>query len=68
MKTLKLSFLTFFFALAAASMLFVGCDPEEEEVDKTELATAIADADALIASTSEGTAEGQYLLGSQAEF
>lgn len=48
-----------------ASTLFVSCDKDEEEtVDKTELLATIGEAETLITSAAEGTAEGQYLPGS----
>jgi hypothetical protein len=43
-------------------------DDDKEVVDKSTLVTAIASANALIASTQEGVAEGNYLKGSQAVF
>lgn len=57
-------------ALLAGSLItFNSCKDDDDDpvvVDKTELAAKIATAEGLIASTEEGTAEGQYLLGSQA--
>jgi len=46
----------------------VSCDPEEETkgADKTELLATIADAEALLADSEEGTSDGQYLMGSKA--
>ena len=55
--------------LAGSLILFNSCKDDDDDpvvVDKTELAAKIATAEALIASTEEGTAEGQYLPGSQA--
>lgn len=59
-------FLSLILMTAMASVLFVGCDKDkDDEVDKTELQAAIADAQDLIDNTIEGLAEGQYLPGSK---
>src|SRR5690554_3837486 len=54
--------------IAGSLITFNSCDDKEDPdvVDKTELAAKITTAEELIASTEEGTAEGQYLIGSQA--
>ncbi len=49
--------------------MMISCDDGEEtvEVDKETLASTITEAENLISTTEEGTAEGQYQRGSQAE-
>ncbi len=68
MKKIKISFLTIVLIIAGASVMMTGCDKNnnEDTVDKTALQTAITSATDLIASTSEGTAEGQYMPGAKA--
>lgn len=58
----------FMIAFLAGSLIsFNSCkDDDDDLVDKTELAAKIATAEELIASTDEGTAEGQYIPGSKA--
>ncbi len=57
-------------ALISGSMVsFYACSDDDDDdiiVDKTELAAKIQEAEDLIENTSEGTAEGQYQIGSQA--
>ncbi len=57
-------------ALISGSLVaFYACSDDDDDdiiVDKTELAAAIQEAEDLIENTSEGTAEGQYQMGSQA--
>lgn len=67
----KFKFFTFMMvALISGSLLmFTACgddDDDPDTVDKTELAAKIQEAEDLLANTSEGTAEGQYIPGSQA--
>jgi hypothetical protein len=60
-------------ALIAGSLITLSaCDDDEDDddvvvVDKTELQARIQQAENLIATTEEGTEEGQYEEGSQAE-
>ncbi len=69
MKKIKLGLLTVILIMGS-TLVFVNCskDDDEVKVTKTELQAAITAADALIASTTEGTAEGQYLPGSKVAF
>ncbi len=71
MKNLKFNLLAVMLIMASASLTFVSCDDDDDDdpvvVIKTVLDVKIVEAEALIASTTEGTAEGQYLPGSQAE-
>lgn len=67
MKKLKWLHVLMIALLAGGLISFNSCkDEEEDPVDKTELAAKIVTAEELIASTDEGTAEGQYMPGSQA--
>ncbi|MCF8381145.1 MAG: LamG domain-containing protein [Bacteroidales bacterium] len=70
MKTIKVGFFTLILMMASASFLMTSCDKDDEEVVvvKTALEQAITDAEDLLASTEEGTAEGQYVRGSKAPF
>lgn len=70
MKTIKLGLFTVILLMAFSTFLFVSCkkDDDEVEVDKVALQDAITAANTLIASTTEGTAEGQFLPGSKAVF
>ncbi len=55
--------------IAGGVMTFSACSDDDDDeivVDKTELSATIQEAEALIENTSEGTAEGQYQVGSQA--
>lgn len=57
------------FSLAALS-IFAACsedDPDAVEVDKTQLAAKITEATDLLASSEEGTAEGQFQQGAKKE-
>ncbi len=69
MRTFKLGLFSMILMMASASF-FVSCDKDDDPVVivKTALQTAISDANTLIASATEGTAEGQYLPGSKATF
>ncbi len=67
----KYRFLQFFLiALISGSLVtFTACSDDDDDidpVDKTELAAKIQEAEDLIENTTEGTAEGQYMYGSQA--
>lgn len=67
----KLKFIQFLLiALVSGSLaFFTACgddDDDIEPVDKTELAAKIQEAESLLANTTEGTAEGQYMPGSKA--
>lgn len=70
MKKIKSGLLTLILMMASLTFIFVSCDKDDDDavVDKTELDAAITAADALIESTTEGTADGQYLPGSKADF
>jgi len=70
MKKIKLGLFTLLLVMASSTLLFVSCkkDKEEVKVDKTALQQAITAANSLISTTTEGTAEGQYLPGSKAVF
>lgn len=70
MKTIKLGLFTVILMMAFSTLLLVSCDKDDEEVEvvKTELQNAITAANSLISSTTEGTADGQYLPGSKAVF
>lgn len=55
--------------ISGSVMTFSACSDDDDDVDpinKTELAAKIQEAEDLIENTTEGTAEGQYLYGSQA--
>lgn len=66
MRTIVKHFL-WIFSLAAVSV-FVACsdDSSEEKVDKTQLSAKITEASELLDASAEGTAEGQFQLGSKA--
>ncbi len=57
-------------ALVSGSLVtFYACSDDDDDpvvIDKTELAAKIQEAEDLIENTSEGTAQGQYQMGSQA--
>lgn len=61
---------TFVIVLLTGSLIsFNSCSDDDDDsvlVDKTELAAKIIEAEELITETKEGTAEGQYILGSKA--
>ncbi len=70
MKKIKLGLFTVILMMASTTFLFVSCkkDGDEVTVDKTALQQAIVAANSLISTTTEGTAEGQYLPGSKSAF
>lgn len=70
MKKIKLGLFTVILMMASSTFLFVSCDKDDDEVtvSKTELQNAIAAANTLIETTTEGTAEGQFMPGSKAVF
>ena len=69
MKKMKKVLFTVILMVVSSAILFNGCKKDEEVVvDKAALETAITAANALIGSTAEGTAEGQYIRGSKAVF
>ncbi len=69
MRKMKMGLLTLILMIVSTSILLNSCKKEDPiVVDKAALQTAINAADALIASSTEGTAEGQFLRGSKAVF
>ena len=69
MKKIKQVLFIAILMVVSSAILFNSCKKEEEVVvEKDALLTAITTAKALIASTAEGTADGQYLPGSKADF
>lgn len=66
MKTRSVKFILMAVAVLSAG-LFASCSKDEDAppVVKTDLVSAITAVNALISSTSEGVAEGNYLKGSQ---
>lgn len=65
MKTRAKHFLWVFTLIAAVFVAGCSDDDNETKVDKTELLATIDDANELIESTEEGTAEGQYQMGAK---
>ncbi len=69
MKKMKLGLFTLILMLVSTTIIFNSCKEDEPiVVTKAALQTAINGANTLIASSVEGTAEGQYLRGSIAVF
>ena len=59
--------LSLMFIFGALVLVSCGDDDDDDSSDLTALTAKISEAEQLIASTSEGTAEGNYARGSQAE-
>lgn len=70
MRKTRIGLFTVILLMVASTFMLDSCkkDKDEDVVVKTALETAITNANALLASTSEGFADGQYLPGSQATF
>ncbi|MCD6347863.1 MAG: FIVAR domain-containing protein [Bacteroidales bacterium] len=69
MRKIKMGLFTLILMVVSSTILLNSCKKDEPIViDKTALQTAITDANALIAASLEGTAEGQYMRGSKAVF
>ena len=70
MKNVKLFSKLMIIATAIVAVSFTGCkkDDDDETVDKTALVAKITQAETLHNAAVEGTAQGQYLYGSKAEF
>jgi hypothetical protein len=70
MKNVKLFSKFMIIAATIVAISFAGCkkDDDEDPVNKAALVTKIADAETILNAAVEGTAQGQYLYGSKAEF
>ncbi len=70
MKKVKLFSKFMIIAATVAAVSIAGCkkDDDEETVDKAALQTKIEQAETILDAAVEGTAQGQYLYGSKAEF
>lgn len=70
MKKYKFLQLLMIALISGSLVTFYACSDDDDDdvvvVDKTELAAKIQEAEDLIENTSEGSAEGQYQVGSQA--
>lgn len=70
MKTIKLGLFTLILLVVSSALLLNSCKKEvvEDPVDKAALISAITASNTLLASATEGTAEGQFMRGSKDTF
>lgn len=69
MKKMKLGLFTIILMVVSTTIIFNSCKKDDPiVVDKAALSSAIAAANTLISSASEGTAEGQFLRGAKDVF